>query len=198
MRILVTAASKHGATTEMASAIGKALADAGMEVEVKPIHDLSGVAGWNAVVLGSAVYMGRWLPEATEFVERHAVELRARPVWLFSSGPIGSPDPKPDGDPARIGELVAAVHARGHRTFAGRLDRGQLGIGEKLVLSAVQAPDGDFRDWEALTAWAQEIAAALRGVPAANRALRRFPAMAATIPSCTCSWSRTTPASDAS
>jgi menaquinone-dependent protoporphyrinogen oxidase len=110
--------------------------------------------------------MGRWLPEATEFVHRHAVELRARPVWLFSSGPVGSPDPKPVGDPTGIGELVAAVRARGHRTFTGRLDRGRLGMGERLVISAVRAPEGDFRDWEALTAWAGEIAVELKAASA--------------------------------
>jgi menaquinone-dependent protoporphyrinogen oxidase len=170
MRILVTAASRHGSTDEMAAAIGTALTDTGLEVEVevKPIHELDGVAGFNAVVLGSGVYMGRWLPEATEFVERHAIELRARPVWLFSSGPIGSPDPKPEGDPTGIAGLVAAVHARGHRIFTGRLDRNRLGIGEKLVVSAVRAPDGDFRDWEALKSWAREIAAELKAAGIAS------------------------------
>ena len=166
MRILVTAASRHGATMEMASAIGQALADAGMEVDVKPLHDLHGVSGWNAVVLGSGVYMGRWLTEATEFVERHAVELKARPVWLFSSGPVGSPDPKPEGDPMGVSELVSSIKARGHRTFTGRLDRARLGITEKLVVSAVRAPDGDFRDWDALAAWARGIAGQLKTVPA--------------------------------
>lgn len=161
MRMLVTAASRHGSTMEMASAIGRALTEIGLEVEVRPIHELDGVAGYRAVVVGSGVYMGRWLPEATEFVERHAVELRARPVWLFSSGPVGSPDPKPEGDPTGIDQLVAAVHARGHRTFTGRLDRGRLGIGERLVVSAVRAPEGDFRDWEALADWAKEIAVGL-------------------------------------
>lgn len=168
MRILVTAASRHGSTLEMASAIGSALTDIGLEVEVRPMQELDGVAGFNAVVLGSGVYMGRWLPEATEFVQRHAVELGARPVWLFSSGPIGSPDPKPEGDPVGIGELVAAIRARGHRTFTGRLDRGRLGIGEKLVVSAVRAADGDFRDWGALTAWAKEIAVELKVATAAS------------------------------
>ncbi len=167
MRILVTAASRHGSTNEMASAIGTALTDAGLEVAVRELRDVEGVAGWNAVVLGSGVYMGRWLPEATDFVERHTVELRARPVWLFSSGPVGSPDPKPEGDPQGIAVLVDSLRARGHRTFTGRLDRGRLGIGEKLVVSAVRAPDGDFRDWEALSAWAREIADALKGVPTA-------------------------------
>jgi menaquinone-dependent protoporphyrinogen oxidase len=162
MRILVTAASKHGSTSEVASAVGTALTDAGLEVVVKPLYELDGVAGYNAVVLGSGVYMGRWIPEATEFVTRHAVELRARPVWLFSSGPVGSPDPKPVGDPIGIAELMTAVRAHGHRTFAGRLDRGRLGIGEKLVVGAVRAPDGDFRDWDAISAWGREIAAELR------------------------------------
>ena len=166
MRILVTAASRHGSTLEMASALGKALTDIGLEVEVKPMHELDGVAGFNAVVLGSAVYMGRWLPDAAAFVQRHAVELGARPVWLFSSGPIGSPDPKPVGDPTGIAELIAAVHARGHRTFAGRLDRGQLGIGERIVVSAVGASEGDFRDWEALGEWAKEIAIGLKAATA--------------------------------
>lgn len=167
MRILVTAASRHGSTMEMASAIGSALQEAGLQAEVKPLHELGGVAGFNAVVLGSSVYMGRWLPEAAEFVRRHEVELKARPVWLFSSGPIGSPEPKPEGEPANIDEMVAAVRARGHRVFAGRLDRRQLGLGEKLIVGAVKAQDGDFRDWEAIRAWALEIVAALPVVPVA-------------------------------
>jgi menaquinone-dependent protoporphyrinogen oxidase len=162
MRILVTAASRHGSTGEVASAIGTALTSAGLDVLVKPMHELDGVAGFNAVVLGSGVYMGRWIPEATGFLKRHEIELRARPVWLFSSGPVGSPDPKPVGDPIGIAELVSAVRARGHRTFAGRLDRRQLGLGETLVVGAVRAPDGDFRDWDAIAAWGLEIAAELQ------------------------------------
>jgi menaquinone-dependent protoporphyrinogen oxidase len=167
MRILVTVASRHGGTLEMANAIGQALADAGLEVDIKPLRDLEGVAGYKAVVLGSGVYMGRWLPEASAFVEQHSVELRARPIWLFSSGPLGFPDPKPDGDPAGIHELAGSIHARGHRTFAGRLDRGRLGIGEKLVVSAVRAQEGDFRDWDAVAAWAHGIAGELTRTPAA-------------------------------
>ena len=75
---------------------------------------------------------------------------------------MGSPDPKPVGDPIGIAELVSAVRARGHRTFAGRLDRRQLGLGETLVVGAVRAPDGDFRDWDAIAAWGLEIAAELQ------------------------------------
>jgi menaquinone-dependent protoporphyrinogen oxidase len=164
MRVLVTAASRHGGTGEIATIIGQALTDAGLETEVKPLRALDSVAGYNAVVLGSGVYVGRWLPEATEFVRRHEIELRARPVWLFSSGPIGSPEPKPDGEPAEIAELVASIRARGHRVFAGRLDKGMLGIGERLIVGAVHAEEGDFRDPDAIGAWAREIAAQLTPV----------------------------------
>jgi menaquinone-dependent protoporphyrinogen oxidase len=164
MRVLVTAASRHGGTAEIATIIGQALTEAGLETEVKPLRGLDGVAGYNAVVIGSAVYVGRWLPEATEFVQRHAIELAARPVWLFSSGPIGSPDPKPQGDPTGIAELAGMAKARGHRIFAGQLDRNRLGIGERLMVGAVHAPDGDFRDPEAIRSWAREIAATLTGV----------------------------------
>jgi menaquinone-dependent protoporphyrinogen oxidase len=168
MRVLVTAASRHGATAEIAAMIGQALTAAGVENEVKPLAGLEAVAGYNGVILGSGVYMGRWMPEATEFVERHTVELRARPVWLFSSGPVGSPDPKPEGDPTGIVELAASIKARGHRTFAGRLDRSRLGFGERLVVGAVRAPDGDFRDAEEITGWAREIAAQLMQVSIAS------------------------------
>lgn len=161
MRVLVTAASRHGATAEIASMIGQALTDAGLETDVKPFRGLRDVAGYNAVILGSGVYMGRWMAEATEFVRRHAVELQARPVWLFSSGPIGSPDPKPEGNPDGIVELAASIRARGHRIFTGRLDKGQLGIGERLIIGAVHAPEGDFRDQAAIGAWAGEIATEL-------------------------------------
>jgi menaquinone-dependent protoporphyrinogen oxidase len=164
MRVLVTAASRHGGTGEIATIIGQALTDAGLETEVKPLRALDGVAGYNAVVLGSGVYVGRWIPEAREFVRRHQIELRGRPVWLFSSGPIGSPTPKPEGDPTEIAELVASIRARGHRVFAGRLEKGKLGIGERLIVGAVHAPDGDFRDPDAIRAWVREIAEQLSPV----------------------------------
>lgn len=161
MRVLVTAASRHGATAEIATMIGQALTDAGLETDVKPLDDLEGVAGYNAVVLGSGVYIGRWLPEAADFVQRHAVELGARPVWLFSSGPIGSPEPMPKGDPAGIVQLATSIGACGHRIFAGRLEKDRLGIGERLVIRAVHAADGDFRDRAEIAAWARQIAAEL-------------------------------------
>jgi menaquinone-dependent protoporphyrinogen oxidase len=161
MRVLVTAASRHGATAEIATMIGQGLTEAGLEAEVRPLAELDGVAGYSAVVLGSAVYVGRWLPEATDFVRRHAVELGARPVWLFSSGPTGSVDPAPVPDPAGIAELGASVNARDHRIFRGRLDTAKLGFMERFMVRAVKAPLGDFRDRGEIRAWADHIAAEL-------------------------------------
>jgi len=165
MRVLIAAASRHEATTEIARAIGRSLGERGIDVEVAAPTTVESVAEFDAVVLGSAVYMGRWQPSAIAFVERHAVELRARPVWLFSSGPIGSPDPKPEGIPAEVPELARELGAREHHVFTGRLERRRLGFGERAVVAAVKAPFGDFRNWDEIAAWASGIARHLQKQP---------------------------------
>lgn len=162
MKVLVTAASRHGATTEVAASIGAILQAAGLEVHVLHASEVTGLDGFDAVIIGSAVYVGRWLEPARELVEREKVALCRIPVWLFSSGPVGDP-PKPVEEPLDDSPLAALVGARGHRTFAGRIDRKQLGFGEKAIMAAVRAPEGDFRPWNEIEAWANEIAAALTG-----------------------------------
>lgn len=156
MRVLVAVASRHDATAEIGEAIGRHLSDAGLEVEVLAAESVGAMGAYDAAVIGSSVYMGNWLPAATHLVERFQIELRERPVWLFSSGPIGSP-PKPEGDSAAAAQIARSVNAIGQRTFAGRLKRDRLGIVEKLVSAAVRAPDGDFRDWESVARWSREI-----------------------------------------
>ena len=158
MKILVTAASKHGGTAAIAEAICRVLCDAGLDAENKPVDSVTSVADYDAVVMGSAVYVGRWLSAATRFVQTHADELSRRPLWLFSSGPIGAPEAKPIGDPESIPELVEQVNARAHRVFKGRIDRGLLSFGEKLAVRAVRAPEGDYREWAAIESWARGIA----------------------------------------
>jgi menaquinone-dependent protoporphyrinogen oxidase len=166
MRILVTAASRHGSTREIAAAIAEALVQRGHEAEACPIKGAA-PEGYDAVVLGSAVYTGRWLKPARAFAERHAAELAARPVWLFSSGPLGPPEHLvPEGEAVDVAALMETTRARGHRVFAGRLHKPDLGFGERAMVAAVHAPEGDFRDWAAIDAWAGEIAAVL-GAPVA-------------------------------
>ncbi|GID93898.1 flavodoxin domain-containing protein [Amorphoplanes digitatis] len=163
MRILVSAASRHGSTAEAATRIAGSLRaglPADVVVDELPAADVGDPTPYDAVVLGSAVYLGRWLDDARRLAERIAAH-PPRLVWLFSVGPIGDP-PKPDEDPAEVGDIVRVTHARGHRLFAGRLDRHRLGLGEKAVVMALRVADGDFRDFDALDAWGTQIAADLR------------------------------------
>jgi menaquinone-dependent protoporphyrinogen oxidase len=161
MTILVAVATKYGATREIAEAIGRRLSDRGLEVVVRSIEDVDDVAPFEAVVLGSAVYAGRWLEQARRFVEKRAVELAERPTWLFSSGPIGDPPRPHEQEAVQIDTIAAATRARAHRVFAGRLDKGLLSFAERAIVFAFRAAEGDFRDWEAIAAWADEIADAL-------------------------------------
>lgn len=167
MKVLIASASRHGSTGEIAEAIANELAAAGLHLDV---YDgtptpTPGIDDYDAVVIGSAVYIGHWMPEARDFVEQHQEQLRKVPVWLFSSGPLGD-EPLPAGDTSDATDLLALIHAREHRTFAGRLDRSELGIGEKLITRMVHAPEGDFRNWDEIRDWAHSIAAQLTVTPA--------------------------------
>lgn len=169
MKVLVSAASKHGATAEIAEEIGRELREALNEgtgggdvvVEVRPPGEVSSVEDYDAVVLGSAVYAGHWLEPARELGKDHAEALSERPTWLFSVGPVGDP-PKPEEDPVDVGPILEATKARGHRVFAGKLDKGKLGFAEKAIVLALRAPEGDFREWEAVRAWTRDVGAALQ------------------------------------
>lgn len=162
MRVLVTSATRHGATGEIADALVAGLQRRGTDADSRPVTDVCALDGYDAVVLGSAVYMGRWLAPARDFANRHASALAVLPVWLFSSGPLGPAEHLvPAGAPSGIEAIASATNARGHRTFAGRLDPATLGRAERIVARAVHAPNGDSRDWDAIDAFAGEIADSL-------------------------------------
>jgi menaquinone-dependent protoporphyrinogen oxidase len=169
MRVLVSAASRHGSTAEIAAELGKALRGAlpGAGVDVVPLARVTSFTDYDAVVLGSAVYFGRWLDEARWQVTAHAEQLRHRSVWLFSSGPVGDPT-VPQTEPADAVVLAAAVGAREHVVFPGAMHREFLGIRERLAVGLVRASDGDYRNWPAVRAWADRIAAEL-GVGSGTR-----------------------------
>jgi menaquinone-dependent protoporphyrinogen oxidase len=171
MRVLVTAASKYGATAGIAEAIGRRLEEeGGCDVVVAPVEEVGDLADYESVVLGSGVYAGRWLKSARRFVDEHDGELASMPTWLFSSGPIGDP-PRPEGEDAvKLGEAVQRIGARDHRIFAGKLDKSRLTFGDRAIVTAVRSPEGDFRDWDAIGEWAGEIAEALRRATASTSA----------------------------
>lgn len=161
-RILVAYASKHGSTAEIAEAIGEVLRSRGDEVEVRPAAEVRELTGVEGVVLGSAVYMGRWMREGIDFLKRHQATLRDVPTWLFSSGPTGgSPDadakvaelgPVFEGRPeGRVARLAERIFALGHVTFPGRVVPEMGGIFARWV------PRGDWRDFGAIGNWARGI-----------------------------------------
>jgi menaquinone-dependent protoporphyrinogen oxidase len=160
--ILVAAATKHGATMEIAQAIGQVLDDEGLAAAVEAVEQVASLDAFDAVVLGSAVYMGHWLEPARTFAERHSEELQARSTWLFSSGPIGDP-PRPSAEDAvKLDDLMAMTGAREHCLFAGRVEKHRLGFAERALMLAIGAKEGDHRDWQAISEWAHGIACALR------------------------------------
>lgn len=160
MRVLVAVGSRHGSTIDIANQLAAELRIFGLIADVQNVDNVRDLDACEAVVVGSAVYMGRWVPSARSFVERFRTQLTDLPVWIFSSGPLGDP-PVPDEVPQGHAEIVEALAPRGERVFAGRLDPAQLGLGERLITKAVHAPAGDFRDGAAVKAWAKAIATVL-------------------------------------
>jgi menaquinone-dependent protoporphyrinogen oxidase len=168
VRILVTVATRHGATREIGAAIAQALVDAGHDVDEVDPADVTTIDAYEAVVLGSAVYNGRWLPEARELAERAATPLSHRHVWLFSSGLATQPASSANS-PIEMRDLRERVAAHGHRNFAGRLDRSVLSFAERTIIAAARGKEGDHRDMAAARSWGTSIARELE-VEVASRA----------------------------
>jgi menaquinone-dependent protoporphyrinogen oxidase len=166
MTVLVAAASKHGGTGEIAERVGADLAQRGFEVEVRKLEDVAGLGRYEAVVLGSGIYLGNWLKQARRFVDAHAAELAERPTWLFASGSIvGDPPVGDDPNALRAGlaeQLVEATHAREHKLFGGKLEMSTLGLAERLPVRMARGRVGDWRDWAAVDEWAAAIAHELK------------------------------------
>jgi len=165
-RVLVTYATKYGATAEIAERIGQVLRQAGLDVEVLPAERVGNLLAYKAVVLGSAVYIGQWRKQAAAFLKANEKALAERPVWLFSSGPTGTGDPVELTQGWRIPKglqpVADRIKPRDMAVFHGSANVEKMNFLEKWMLKNVKAPAGDFRDWEAITAWATAIADALK------------------------------------
>ncbi len=160
-RVLVAYASKRGGTQEIAQWIGRELTEQGVEAVVMSAARVADVHCYDAVVLGSGVYAGRWLREAVRFTRRHRKALLGLPVWLFSSGPLdpsaGARDIPPVPGAVRVGDRIDAV---GHATFGGRLTAAAGGFVTRQILA--QGRGGDFRDRAQVSAWTRRVADGVR------------------------------------
>ena len=170
-KVLVAYASKRGSTAEIADAIAETLREFGLSVDCTEASRVRSVDSYDAVVLGSAVYMKRWRGDAKHFLRKHDKGLSQRPFWVFSSGPVG--DPNSDADPSWLEppktiEHIVRLGARDHVVFGGRLPANPRGPIERTMVKNTPREYHDRRDWNEIRTWAAGIASELRtAVPSA-------------------------------
>jgi menaquinone-dependent protoporphyrinogen oxidase len=161
-RVLVAFASKHGSTAEIAEAVAGELRRSGLHADCRPAGDVKDLNGYDAVVLGSAVYMKRWQHDARHLLHKHGQELAARAFWIFSSGPFGEhPDPT-WAEPPKVVKEAEKLGVRGHVVFGGRLPVEPAGFVEKAMVRNTPPEVADLRDWDEIRSWAAGIAAVLQ------------------------------------
>lgn len=176
MRVLVAYESKYGATRGIADRIGDALRKRGLEADVIRCGEVRDVSGYDAFVVGSATYEFNWRKDARKFVDRNAHVLSAHPTWLFSSGPLGTETVDKDGndvlkgaEPKQFADFADVVHPKGTQVFRGAYHHDKIRGADRIIawMPAIRdvMPEGDFREWEAIDAWANSIADGLDATP---------------------------------
>jgi len=177
MRVLIVHASRYGSTQGIAERIAATLGQLGVETTVKPVRDAGNPADYDAIVIGSAAYYFHWMKNAASYVQRNRAVLADKPVWLFSSGPLGTKMTDDQGrdvcavtEPKEIAEFREMIHPRDHRVFFGAMQPKKLGLFHRLIFNLpanrdnALFPVGDFRDWNDIDAWAGKIAGELKAL----------------------------------
>ena len=166
LKVLVAYASKYGATAEIAGKIGETLKAEGLRVDVLPIKEARNLTDYKDLVIGSAMYLGMWRREAVNFLKKNEKLLSERRVWIFSTGPSGKGDPvqllKGVVVPFGVKPVIDRIKPRETVVFHGNLDEKKMNLWEKWMVKTAKGEFGDFRDWEAITKWAKEIAEVLK------------------------------------
>jgi menaquinone-dependent protoporphyrinogen oxidase len=162
-KILVTYASKYGSTGGVADAIGKGLCSKGAAVDVLLMKNAVNLSSYQGVLVGSAIYMGKWLPEAVDFVKNNVEVLRQIPVAYFLvcmtlCKPTEENRAKVLAYLDPVLKAIPEVKPAGIGAFAGALDYNNLSWLNKTILKSKGTPEGDFRDWKAIRTWAEESA----------------------------------------
>jgi len=163
MTVLVAYASKRGSTAEIAETIAATLRREGLRVCLERCEDVRSLDNYDAVVLGSAVYMKRWRGDARNFLKKHRKPLRQMPFWVFSSGPVGDPaEDNPDwNEPPKLVEKVEELGGKDHVVFGGCLPTEPTGFMEQAMVQGVPPEYRDRRDWNEIRDWAKQISADL-------------------------------------
>lgn len=170
MTVLVAYATCHGSTRGVAERLGSRLVSKGLDTDVRAVSDVGDVTAYAAAVLGSAVHGGKWLPEAVAFVRRWGPTLHGRPIWLFSVSTLGDEEAmfnsaiakrlramrKETPELLELRRIVAPVE---HRNFAGAIAASDWPLTGRLFFKAVGGRYGDHRNWSAIDAWGDRIAA---------------------------------------
>jgi menaquinone-dependent protoporphyrinogen oxidase len=177
MRVLIAYASRYGATQGIAERVAATLHRQHLAPSVQPVQGPTDPASYDAVIIGSAAYYFHWMKPATNFVQRNSRALAGRPVWLFSSGPLGTRETDDQGrdlreylEPKEIAAFRTIVQPREHRVFFGAMDSTRLGFTHRLIhkLPAnrdnAMFPQGDFRNWPEIDAWANTIVESLKSL----------------------------------
>jgi menaquinone-dependent protoporphyrinogen oxidase len=157
-KILVVYGSKRGSTAEIAEKIGETLRQKGLQVDVLDAGTVNDLTPYSKIILGSSVYIGRWHKKAVRFLKKNIEVLEKLPVWLFICGPTGPGNPIEQMDgwfyPKSLRSVIERIHPRDFTCFGGKLEMKTLNPFEKLIINKVKAPEGDFRDWQAVASWA--------------------------------------------
>ena len=158
-RILVAYATRYGSTAGVAEAIGDELSKAGEQVDVLPVTEIRDPSPYRAAVIGSPIYMGKWLPEARVFVERYQHYLRTIPVACFAVGLTvagGSAESLRRAE-ASMDEVRMLINPVEASVFPGRLDTGRLSDPDRAIIKLIRVKSGDFRNLDAVRSWARAI-----------------------------------------
>lgn len=175
MKVQVICGTRLGATRQIAERIAHRLEEAGLDARSMAPEEIAGDPAADAYVLGSGVYAGHWQKAIARFAREKAATLRQRPVWLFSSGPVGDTAARSAPiEPKEAAELWRLLDARDHRVFAGALDRDAVEGSDlnrlERAITRRFIPEGDWRDWDSIDRWADEIASSLLGATAVQYA----------------------------
>jgi menaquinone-dependent protoporphyrinogen oxidase len=149
------------AARAIGNVIPEILRQSGHVVEAQPVGNVRSVNGYDAAIIGSAIYFGKWCEEAFDFVDRFRAYLAYIPVWLFSSRPLGGVGETPSEDSGELACAIQATHAIDEKTFPGALSTEWLAWYERLITKAVHAEPGNYRDLVEIRRWASDIASVL-------------------------------------